>query len=119
MKDGQLKIEEIFPFDYKYQCISELHKISPIETICGAKRTKVYPQLNNETTMAHLNKAAKKVGLFTQLVFDKAEKLRKLRNKIHLVGLDGTDDNCSKADVEDCFTITKLIIDRVQGFASA
>lgn len=117
LKDGRVKAEEIFPHDYKYQCISELHKISPTETICGVKRTKIYPRLNNETTMVHLNKTARTVGLFTQAVFEKAEKLRTLRNKIHLAGLDEADDNYSKTDVEECFTATKLIIERVQKFA--
>ena len=51
-----------------------------------------------------LNRCAKRIGLFNQANFLKAEKIRILRNKVHLFGLNDTDNNYAKADVDEVFS---------------
>ena len=63
-----------------------------------------------------MNKIAKRCNLFNEQLFKKSEKLRKVRNKIHLATLAEIDNKYSQSDIDDVFEIAKDIINRIENY---
>lgn len=100
----------------KHTEIKKLYQISLSECICGVRKVSKCKMLSDDTNFIELNRAAKRCGLFDEALFVKSEKLRGMRNKIHLSALKRVDDEYSKVDVELVFGIAKDIIDRIQNY---
>ncbi len=115
-KEGKIKNDKIMTIEEKYIYIADLHIISSEEKICGVKKVKKYKQLDNKTTFLDLNKIAKRCNLFNEQLFKKSEKLRKVRNKIHLATLAEIDNKYSQSDIDDVFEIAKDIINRIENY---
>lgn len=115
---AEKKIEEaqIMSKETKYPCIKELHVISTNERICGVKEITNSKRLSDDTDFCELNKAAKRCNLFTEDVFLKAEKIRKMRNRIHPYSLKEVDDKYKKQDIDDVFSMAKIIIERIEKY---
>ena len=68
-------------------------------------------------SLQELNKIAKRCGLFDQELFKKVEKIRELRNKIHIYSLESTDDKMfSKKDIDNTTSILINILESINKF---
>ena len=70
--------------------------------------------IEEDTHLIEINRAALRSNLFDIKLFNKAEKLRKTRNKIHLAGLKQIDDKYREKDVDNLFKISGEIIERIE-----
>ena len=116
IEKGEIESNKIMTTEEKYIYIADLYSISSEEKICGVKKVKKHKQLDNKTIFLDLNKAAKRCGLFNEQLFKKSEKIRKMRNKIHLAALTEIDNKYSQSDIDNVFKITKDIIDRIENY---
>lgn len=82
--------------------------------VCGVVQRKKVHELSNHTHFLELNRACKKAGIFTELSFSAAEKLRTSRNKIHLAGLKEIDILYSKAEVDVHFNYANIVLNRLE-----
>ncbi len=112
------KIEEkdIMDVEWKETMSKDLYKISEDEKVCGVIKHKQYESFEDNTQFASLNKAALRAKIFDKNIFDCADKIRKVRNRIHLAALKETDDFYQKKDVNDAFDNAKKIIDRIEKY---
>lgn len=92
---------------------TEIYKLSSEESIIGVRRVYKARQLNDECNFSDLNKAAKKIGLFDQELFDQSEELRKARNKIHPYSLKEIDDKYSKQKINSFFSTASSIVEKI------
>ena len=116
IKEGKIESSKIMTTEEKYIYIADLHTISSEEKICGVKKVKRYKQLDDKTIFLDLNRAAKRCNLFNEQLFKKSEKLRKMRNKIHLATLTEIDNKYSQSDIDNVFEIAKDVIDRIENY---
>jgi len=116
IKEGKIKNDQIMNIEEKYIHIADLYNISPKEKVCGIRKVKRRKQLVDDTIFIDLNKAAKRCNLFNERLFKKSEKLRKMRNKIHLSALSNVDDRYSQSDIDNSFEIAKDVIERVENY---
>lgn len=113
---GRVKEEDIMGCEEKYSNCNILYTISESEQVCGIKKITKAKNLSDDTNFIDLNRAAKRSGLFTDNLFEKAEKIRKARNKIHAYSLKEVDDKYSRKDINDIFALANKIIDRIEKF---
>ncbi len=118
IKNNVVTNDKIMGKEEKYPEIKELYKISNTEKICGVKKVIMRKKLSDNTMFQELNRAAKKAGLFTYPLFEKAEKLKEIRNRIHLSGLTDIEDKYSKSDIIKVFEIAKSLIVRIETYKS-
>jgi hypothetical protein len=87
-----------------------------LSKLCVVRRSKrPKSETGDEITFNDINKAAKKSGVLDEVLFKKADKLREMRNLIHLQSLTrSSDDYFEKRDVEDAFKSANLILRRVE-----
>ncbi|MEK7672330.1 MAG: hypothetical protein AAB373_00450 [Patescibacteria group bacterium] len=116
IRSGRIQEENIMGKEIQYVNSKEIYVISNVEKICGAKRILKAKRLSDNTNLNDLNRAAKRSGLFTNELFGQAEKIRKMRNRIHTYGLKEVDDKYSKKDIDGLFGISKQIIDRIESY---
>lgn len=116
IKEGKIESSEIMAVEDKYIHIADLHIISSKEKICGVKKVKKYKKLTDRTTFKDLNKVAKNCNLFNERLFKKSEKLREMRNKIHLATLTEIDNKYLQSDIDNIFEITKDVINRIEDY---
>lgn len=108
------KIDEnkVMPFFIeKWQEVKVLHKIDPHLSVCGGLRTKKKEELKGDTQFLTLIRAAFKAGIITDSLRDRIDNLRKLRNRIHLAGLQYVDNTYDKSDIEVQFLVMSHVID--------
>ena len=94
--------------EYKY--VKKLHKIDEHMTVCGAIERKIDQTIDSSSQFVALNKLAKKSKVFLDHEFEKADKIRKRRNKIHLAGLEDVDDQYDTKDVKEIWHDTNYLI---------
>lgn len=114
--EKKIKEDQIMSKEKKYPCIKELHKISTNERICGVREIINSKKLSDDTDFCELNRAAKRCELFTEDIFRKAEKIRTMRNRIHPYGLKEVDDKYKKQDIDDVFSMARIIIERIEKY---
>lgn len=68
--------------------------------VCGGMQRKSYEPLTNKTKFQIINRVALKKKLLSKDLFEKAESLRKKRNKIHLMSLKDVDNYYEREDVK-------------------
>lgn len=110
----KVKSSDVMPTDWETKDHKELYKISEEERICGAVRYKKTEHLTDQTQSITVNRAAQKAGILSETLFEKAEKLRKLRNKIHLSGLQTVDGSYEKTDSQEAFDIATAVIENIE-----
>lgn len=116
IKTGRIKEQSIMKKKIKYSNCKELYKISENESICGIKKILKPKRLTNDTTFIELNRSAKRSGLFTKDLFNKAEFIRIARNKIHPYSLKEVDNKYSQKDINDIFIKTSSIIQKIENY---
>lgn len=102
------KSDVLKPFK-KFKHLGKLYQVSEECRVCGVLETLYFKDFS-DTNFFHLNQAARKSGLFDQKLFLKAEKLRKIRNKIHLSGMETQDDQYSKPEMEHFFGLAHSVM---------
>lgn len=110
----QLSEGDIMPAEWKYKNCIVLFDVEDGLKICGAHKIKTYEKFKSSTQFITLNKIAREAGILDNELFKKAEKLRVLRNRIHLAALDNKDDFYTKKDVETAFSYANNIISKIE-----
>ena len=106
--------KDVMSFGWKYKNCKILFDADNGLTICGVHRIKEYEKFNCSTQFITLNRIAKTAKIFNNELFEEAEKLRTLRNKMHLAGLNRKDDLYTKDDVENAFRHANHIISKIE-----
>lgn len=114
IEKGKIKSSDVMPEYWVVKNIKKIYEISQEEIAIGAIRFKQIEHLTNKTPSVAVNKASKKAGILSEELFVKVEKLRELRNKIHLSGLQMVDGSYDKADSEEAFNIASEVITAVE-----
>jgi hypothetical protein len=114
IESGAVKSPEIMPWEWKNDSCVELYKISEERRVYGAVRHKASERFTDKTQFQTINRAAYKAKILNKALFDKAENLRKKRNRIHLAGLKKTDDFYEKKDIQTVFGEAKALIEQIE-----
>ena len=101
--------KNILNFEWKYDT-QILHKINENEEIIAGSRSKKYFTLNDNLQFQSINRIAHKSNILNKNLFQKAEKLRKQRNQIHLTGLRSYSDYFDQNDLNQAFNDLYKII---------
>jgi hypothetical protein len=113
---GLVNEKDIMPTDTKLSLQKKYLKLEDGREICGIIKATKPMKLNDTQSFTNLNKAAKKSGLFTKVLFDYAEEIRKSRNRIHTFSLKSVDDTYTKKEIDEIFKKTSIIIERIETF---
>ena len=89
---GAISTNKVMPNNWITKNPKPLYEISSTERIIGATQVRSAEELKSNTQFIIINKAARKANILTQKLFDKANRLREMRNAIHLKGLRAVDD---------------------------
>lgn len=116
INEGRAEESKMMGNEKKYSNWNKLYEISRLEKVFGVVETLKPKKLNSNTSFRDLNKVSKKVGLFDENLFEKSEEIRELRNRIHLYSLKDVDDQYSKNDIADIFSMTGELVDRVETY---
>jgi len=116
ISDGKINSSKTMDMVEKYHDSKELYKISNTESVIGVIKSIKPSKLESNTDFIKLNRASKRCGLFDEKLFNKAEKLRDMRNKIHLSALNCVDDKYSKDEINEVFKIAKDLIERIEKY---
>mgnify|MGYP001598647337 FL=1 len=111
---GTLESEDIMPSDWDVKDSKDLYVISETEKVCGVTMHKKTEHFKDNTNFIVVNRAAQKAGILDATLFDKAEKAREMRNKIHLAGQSGIDGAYTKAESKKMFDLANEIISEVE-----
>jgi hypothetical protein len=114
IESGEIKSSDVMSEDWGIKEIKKIYNISDDEYVFGAVRYKKIEHLTDQTQSMAVNRAAKRAGILSEDIFEKTEKLRKLRNKIHLAGLQVVDGSYDKSSSQEAFDIAALVIDCVE-----
>lgn len=109
-----VKSSEVMPTHEDTKEHKLIFKISDTEKIISAIEYKKTEHLTTQTNFIVVNRACKRAGILTKALFDDVEKVRELRNKIHLSGLRLVDNAYSKDDSQKVFDVARKITERVE-----
>lgn len=110
---GIVKSSEVMEEEWKEEKCIILEEVGD-KQICGVIRHKSANRFYKHTQFLNLNRACLKSDIYTKDVFDKAERLREARNKIHLAGLSKVDDLYKKDDVDKYFEYAGVVLTRLE-----
>lgn len=116
IESNKVQEHQIMGKEEKFSNLKELYKISDSEKILGVKQVIKSKALSDDTNFFELNKAAKRSGLFTEELFQHAEKIRQTRNRMHPYSLKEVDDKYSKEDINNIFAMAAKIIERIEKY---
>lgn len=114
VRTGRTVSDDVMPREDKFQDQRELYRVSPNERLIFAREVKKIEKLSPKTQLKSLNEAALNAGIFDRDMFDKAEELRNMRNRIHLAGLESVDSSYEKAASNRAFELAKLIVEQIE-----
>lgn len=111
---GKIKSSDVMPTDWATKDHKLIYKISEDEQVCGVIKYKKTEHLTDQTPFVVINRACKKTDILTESLFLKAEKIREMRNKIHISGLKAVEDDYDKNKSQEAFDIARSIIETVE-----
>lgn len=112
---NKIKSEDVMEPEWKEEKCAILEEFdNGNRQVCGITRHKTAEKLTRNTQLIALNRACLRAEIFTGKVFEKAEKLRESRNKIHLAGLSNIDEFYEQKDVDDHFELARIVIERIE-----
>jgi hypothetical protein len=94
-----LNPEDVYTEEWKLKDPKVLIEVSKDERAIGSVQVRSFKQISNSAQFIDLIRSARKAKLITLALFNRLEKLRKLRNKIHIAGLEKADDYYSKTEL--------------------
>ncbi|MBA7687542.1 hypothetical protein ES703_96006 [subsurface metagenome] len=109
IKKGKISANEM-PKEKKYSNCKVLYKVSEDLQICGIHIKNKPLKFKSNIQFQMLNKIAKNTGVLNNNLYNKSEKLREWRNRIHLAALEEIDDLYDKKDTDKAFGFAKEII---------
>lgn len=80
-------------------------------SIC--ERTKPKFRLNKQTDFKKVNEVCLVLKIFSKKLFNKIEKVRKLRNKIHIQGLNNLDRSYTKNELEFISSVMNELLGKI------
>ncbi|MDD3101738.1 MAG: hypothetical protein PHE59_01155 [Patescibacteria group bacterium] len=80
-------------------------------SICERKRFKF--ELNKQTDFKKVNEVCHFLNVFSTKSFKKIEKVRKLRNRIHIQGLDDLDRSYTKKELEFVSSVMNELLNKI------
>lgn len=83
------------------------HRLS----IC--KRRQLPFQLTNKTDFIRVNEACRDLGVFSGAFFKKVDRVRTMRNRIHLQSLNRVDSSYTKSQLDSVGYVVSKLIDKV------
>lgn len=81
---------------------------------CGIVRHKSHEKFDKHTQFIAMNRACKRAGILDKISFEKAEKIRKSRNRIHIAGLNEVDKLYQKNDVDRHFEYARIVLEQLE-----
>lgn len=114
LKEGLIESDKTLSKEWKERLCKDIYKISENEKVCGVIKHETIEKFSEKTQYQTLNRCALRSGIFNQDLFEKSEKLREKRNRIHLAGLKKVDDLYGETDTKEAFTTTANIIKVVE-----
>lgn len=80
-------------------------------SICERKKLKF--ELNKQTDFKKVNEVCLTLGIFSKKLFNKIERVRKLRNKIHIQGLNNLDRSYTKHELEFISSVMNELLGKI------
>ncbi len=106
--------KEILEKEWTYSDIRILHEIKKNEQIIAGRRFKKKIKIKKNIDFKKINEISLKFNIIDKIFFDKFEKVRKLRNRIHLSGLNNIDYNYNKKTLSFVFDSVREALDIIQ-----
>lgn len=106
----KIKTEKVTLEDWQYKDIRLIHKISenPAEEIIWGRRSREIKKLKN-LDFCRISRLCLKHKIVTKKIFSDLEKVRKLRNRLHIGGLETIEKDYRKRDIEFVFGVAKNV----------
>ena len=84
-----------------------------VDKLAICKRRILVFRLTNKTDFAKVNKICKDLNIFSNSFFKKIERIRTMRNRIHLQGLDQIDRSYTMKQVDSVGYVINKLIDKL------
>lgn len=88
-----------------------IRKLNSNKDIVWCHRKRCRQKLTNITTFKNVNKMCKELSLITPSLFDECEKVREMRNRVHLMGLSTVVRTYKKEDAEYVLSVVVKVLD--------
>lgn len=101
-----------------WQCVrssllSQQYQSKRGERLSICERTKPKFRLNKQTDFKKVNEVCLVLKIFSKKLFNKIEKVRKLRNKIHIQGLNNLDRSYTKNELEFISSVMNELLGKI------
>ncbi len=112
-----ISMEELGYTDIEYEFVKELYKNEEVDLVLS-NRIKKSKVLKKDSNFNEINRYLLKINVLNKDLYDKSEKIRILRNKIHLSSLSEKDQSkhYNKECVESIFSDLAEVIKLVEKF---
>lgn len=102
-----------------WQCIRssflpQYYKSNNGERLSICERVKPQFKLSKQTDFKKVNEVNFALKTFSKKLFNKIEKVRKLRNKIHIQGLDNLDRSYTKQELESISSVMNELLSKIK-----
>lgn len=94
--------------------LPERYKSDKNERLSICERTRSEFKLNKQTDFKKVNEVCFNLKLFSKKLFNKIERVRKLRNKIHIQGLDNLDRSYTKNELEFISSVMNELLGKIR-----
>ena len=108
VKGNDVELKE----DWRYKDVRKIHTLEkdPLEEIIWCKRIKETEKKKiSKLNLVETNRLCKKYKIITENDFKNIEKVRELRNKLHISGLKRLEKGYTKKDLEFVFGVAKRV----------
>lgn len=101
-----------------WQCVRsnllpQQYKSERGERLSVCERMQPKFKLNKQTDFKKVNEICLALKIFSKKLFNKIEKVRKLRNKIHIQGLDNLDRSYTKSELEFISSVMNELLGKI------
>ena len=94
--------------------LPQQYKSDKGERLSICERTRSEFKLNKQTDFKKVNEVCLDLKIISKKLFNKIEKIRKLRNKIHIQGLDNLDRSYTKSELEFISSAMNELLGKIQ-----
>jgi hypothetical protein len=109
-----IKSSEVMPKIKKDVLVKLLFELDEGQQIRLIKKQVSNEKLKVTTAFKVINEATKKADIITPELYEKVERVRELRNNIHVTGLSAIDDGYDKEIANEVFDIASEVIQRIE-----
>ncbi|MFA5413250.1 MAG: hypothetical protein WC348_01790 [Patescibacteria group bacterium] len=94
--------------------LSQRYKSDKGERLSVCERIRPQFELNKQTDFKKVNEVCLALKIFPKKIFKKIEKIRTLRNKIHIQGLDNIDRSYTKHELEFISSVMDELLSKIK-----